>query len=1431
MTMTSTARSRLSKTIRQLRGQLLTDLQEAAEREYQFDLEATRLPRATAVRRRRLSDHLQQQARMGQADAEPSADASPATESLTHASPTDAPLDTSCPAWQAVLLEAAYTLLNRLVILRIAEAVKLRRLAVVTGGWNSGGYREFRELAPALVQSDDSEAFLFVLQLVFDDLAVDLPGLYGDVGTAALIPIPTATLKAVLAALDDPELASCWDDDMTLGWVYQYWNDPQREALDAKIKDGGKIEPHEIASKTQMFTERYMVDWLLQNCLGPMWLAMCQKHGWTPAAVADGTLDSLEQRRVQWRQQRDDGTVSLTDLMPLHSDRERRWAYYVPQPISQEAVEHAADSVRQWKILDPAVGSGHFLVVAFDLLWAMYQEEAACRNQTLDEFLPDQPGDSPQAKLANSILENNLHGIDLDPRAVQIAAAAVWLKAQQMATGAAPRHLNLVASNLGLAQLPEDDAALVQLRQVVADETGILEDLTNGIVRALQGADHLGSLLKVDAAIGQAIDDLQTSLGIEHQADRVLLAPDGTQTITSGGLDRDATKAGLLQALEDFLQRHTRSDELGLRLSGEQLAAGVRFVRLLQEGTYDAVVGNPPYLGSGRIQESSYVNEHYTLGKADLYAAFLLRGLELARPHGVSGLLTMRNWMFIKQYAKLRMQLLEQHALACLGDFDRGAFESIAAGPGGVSVAASIFLVRQSNATSLAIRPSAIGSVEHDFPEKRAATLCHVGRHEFEPAALKVVPEWPLVYWWDNRLLCLYGNGALIGDQTRARQGLITSDDQRFIRFPFELGGVAENFTRYSGSRWYPVVQGGGGTAWIEPLSYVVRWSNVGLEVSTCERNGRQASRTQNVEFYFRSGVAFSPIGSQFAARVHRFPSVFTSSGSTIVPCLAASIVCVLNSSLARIILESLNPTVHFNIGDVERLPAFRISDSERILAACNQCFSVHEAHREPSVEFQSPGPSPWRHAQDWAQLAVDRPEGDPLPPYTEQLDSEPPTDHLSFGVGVALGRFHATGGIVDPQADDLSDALPGGMLFLDGSLPDEDLSDSLGHAATGVLHDKWEQYGEHVDGSLRTWLRTDFFKDVHLKMYENRPIHWPLTSAKKTFVAWVTIHRWEARTLNLLLADHLLPRLKRLQGEQSDLQAARNSTDRRAVRQAEKRYDQITAWCEELSAFVELVRQCADKGPPPVKPHTTERETDARYAPDLDDGVMINSAALWPLLEPVWKQPKTWWQQMAAAKGKKDFDWAHLARRYWPDRVDGKCQKDPSLAVAHGCFWKYHPDKAWAWELRLQYEIEPDFRLTERPYGDETEQTGGDTIHRASYLQQHPDEAIAAIEKEGLRRLKKIKAALKDAAQKAGDRGDDGAEPTDQADKQAEPLPETLSHLALLDAGLWTSRAEACRAVERKITAKQQAPFFLLAPDAPADAQASRRSELLFDN
>jgi hypothetical protein len=150
------------------------------------------------------------------------------------------------------------------------------------------------------------------------------------------------------------------------------------------------------------------------------------------------------------------------------------------------------------------------------------------------------------------------------------------------------------------------------------------------------------------------------------------------------------------------------------------------------------------------------------------------------------------------------------------------------------------------------------------------------------------------------------------------------------------------------------------------------------------------------------------------------------------------------------------------------------------------------------------------------------------------------------------------------------------------------------------------------------------------------------------------------------------------------------------------------------------------------------------------------------------------------SAQGKKDYDWSHLAMRYWPTRVDAKCREDPSLGVAHGCFWKYHPARGWAWELRLQDEIGPDFRIEEPPYrGD-----GGHAEHRAAYLRDQAEEALETIEKEVLRRRRKQK--------------------------------KTQAELRILEPGLWSRMPDECWDLECRIIEKQCEDFHLLAPDEP---------------
>jgi hypothetical protein len=501
---------------------------------------------------------------------------------------------------------------------------------------------------------------------------------------------------------------------------------------------------------------------------------------------------------------------------------------------------------------------------------------------------------------------------------------------------------------------------------------------------------------------------------------------------------------------------------------------------------------------------------------------------------------------------------------------------------------------------------------------------------------------------------------------------------------------------------------------------------------------GSYTRTIKNEAYYFRPGVAFAMIGVEFSARVHRFRSVIADKGSSVYGGRFAQLTCQMNSSVARNVLSALNPTVSFQVGDVNRLPLLEIPHAEEILERTVEEFGVTESHRENSVEFKRPGPSPWRYAQAWAQLAVDRPDGAPLPPYEPEFDPPDAEAFVSFAMGVALGRFGANGEGILEQAP--PDALPAGILFVTEA---EHLTDSLKHPAAARIEAAWNEHAPAIakgkPQSLRDYLRKDFFA-YHKGLYENRPIYFPLSSEKRAFVAYVSIHRWQDNTLQVLLADHLHPLLRQLDGEIVDVNRTRASSDKKAASDADKQYATIKKLRDELFDFIGNISAIAERGAPPTDPKCPGRKADAPFRMDLDDGVMINSAALWPLLKPQWKDPEKWWKQLCLAEGKKDYDWAHLTRRYFPDRVEEKCKIDPSLGVAHGCFWKYHPTKAYAWELRLQDEIRPDFTI------DEADSDSA----RARFLAEHAPEAAALREKELQRRARKAAKGNADAPDEA---------------------------------------------------------------------------------
>lgn len=1233
-----------------------------------------------------------------------------------------------------ILKEVTFIHINRHIYLRLLEGFGIRKKFLI-GGLSSPTFQNFNANETRSFD-DDIQRYVFLLDLIFDDLAKEFPWLFRRNLIEELIPLSNLNVQKLVEELDILDLESCWTDDMTMGWVYQFWNQPDKLKIDTKVRDGHAVENHEISSKTQLFTERYLVDWILQNTLGSKWLAICAKNNWIANVVSTKTFEQLKQKKEQWKKKREDGSIRPTDLMPTDTYLQKRWIYYVEQPISKEEIHDVPSSIRDIKILDPSCGSGHFLVIAMGYLFDLYKEESRHRNEHEQQQWSDK-------EIVESILSQNIYGLDIDSRVVQVAATTLLLKAKILSREAQPTKINLVSSELKLRYLRDDHPTLVRFIIDVERETGIKEDLTRNMLDLLKRTDDLGTLLKIH---GQIDTIIARHCHIGKKTDLKLKSSDSFEPQRKQKKsDARKTKIKFARLLYNFLKTHTRNDDLGVSLSEHQQCAGIRYLEINKENYYDLVVGNPPYLGQAFILNKTYIETEYDCAKFDLYACFMVRGLMLVKKGGFSALLTQRGWMFTNIYEPFRNYLL-QNQLKCLADLNSGAF-SFCKGGIVITNTISIFQNDIERYDSIFILPKPLEDITNNeqngkgiidrnmaglqVPYKIYKKPCH---------SFQTIKTTPFLYWWSEDTIRIYNDSILMEDVSEVKVGMQTGNNLRFVRFSWEVHKrdifISKNFKTTKDRHlynWIPYIKGAKDKIWIEPLQNIIfsKYNHLNIALTS-------GSRMQNSAFYYQQGIAYKTLGFHFRSRIHFYQSITDVSGASVYPKKTSVMdLCVsLNSSLPVQIAKDFNPTQNFQTGDIKRIPFVKNNNSTTIMSKITSSFLIHESHRESSVEFKQLGESTWRYTQDWAQTAINTPADTPLPQYNPIYDSVPSTAHISYALGIVLGRFLSDGsGILDPEADDLSNSLPFGILFLNGFLPDVEVDgDSLSHPAASILHQYWKTYGSQIPNrkntNLRDYLREDFFADVHLDMYEKRPIYWPLSSQNRIFVAWINIHRMDSFTLGHLEKEYLQPAKNAIQKNINTFFKRRAHKQNASKAEIEVAYSKAKEQLVEIQDFIDKVHECATKGPPPIDDFCIPREKDNIYDPKLDDGVMINAAALWPLLDPQWKTgfqtPKNWWKQISQAQGKMN-DWSHLAMKYWPTRVQQKCQQDPSLAVDHGCLWKYHPTIAWEKEIQYQHRIDCSFTIQEEDHH----------IYRHQYLICNTDAAIEVIFREVLLRAK----------------------------------------------------------------------------------------------
>jgi len=545
-------------------------------------------------------------------------------------------------AFDRMAHETAFTVLNRLAALRLCEE-RGHTVECVRRGMESDGFQLYERLAGGELGAR-GQAYRAFLERMFDELALDLGALFDRRTPQSLVFPSERCLEEVLKLLTDPALAALWAEDETIGWIYQYFNSKE-EREQMRKESPAPRNSRELAVRNQFFTPRYVVEFLTDNTLGRIWYEMRQ------------------------------GDTRLKDDCRFLVRRPNE--IFVSSCLGGEI--RALKDPRDLKVLDPACGSGHFLLYAFDLLETIYEEawsgnEENPRNPRIGSLRDEYPTlDELKRAIPGLILRHNLHGIDIDPRACQIAALALWLRAQRsyhllnLKPADRPR---ITRSNIVCAEPMPGEKEL--LDEFVADlRPRVLGQLVRQVFDKMELAGEAGSLLKIEEELRDAIAEAKRQWLAGSKPEQLELLPgarrpeleQATLFDLSGITDEEfwaEAEARVIEALEAYAERAANGRGFTRRLFADDAEQGFAFVDLCRQ-RFDVALMNPPF-GEASRESKPYIEKTFPRTKNDLYAAFVERFLGMLASGGMLGTITSRTGFFLSTFQKWREEILLKEA-------------------------------------------------------------------------------------------------------------------------------------------------------------------------------------------------------------------------------------------------------------------------------------------------------------------------------------------------------------------------------------------------------------------------------------------------------------------------------------------------------------------------------------------------------------------------------------------------------------------------------------------------------------------------------------------------------------------------------------------------------------------------------------------------
>ena len=770
--------------------------------------------------------------------------------------------------YKQVMEEVAYTWFNRFIALRFMEVNNylpshIRVFSDASGAFKPEILNDVLHLdLPGLdsgkvaeyIESNDTEAlYRYLLLTQCNALNSALPVMFERMGgyTEMLLPNNILRQDSVLGHMvsDIPE--EDWQDAVQIiGWLYQYYNTELKDDTFAQLKKNVKITKERIPAATQLFTPDWIVRYMVENSLGRLWL-----EGHPNAKLHDG------------------------------------WKYYLDEAEQEPEVEAQLAKLREEyttikpeeiKVIDPCMGSGHILVYAFDVLMQIYTSAGW-----------------DQREAAQSILKNNLYGLDIDDRAAQLAYFAVMMKARQY-----DRRLLTRGIQPNIFSIRESNGIQAMTIEYFHKNDPKLKADIESIVTEMRDAKEYGSILNITPV--------------------------------------------------DFAGLYARFDEIRNDINMMQMSALdellplVKCAELLAQ-KYDVVVTNPPYMAvsNAGAKVNDFVKKNFPDSKVDMFAVFVERCGQMEKKNGYQAMITQHSWMFLSKLSKLR-EKIQQKTIINLVHLGARAFEDIA----GEVVQTVSFVISNTKFSNYRGKYCRLVS-EMTQQEKEQSFLSHKKEYIAQQENYKKIPDMPISYQLSSTIYSIFEKQQYIGDVASAKQGLGTSDNNSFLRFwtevnfhniGFGLSSCEETLERPE--KWFPYIKGGSFRRWYPSKEYVVNYQNNGMAIKSAVLKKYPYLKTpdfvvKNTSSYFGEGITWSDVATgKFSARWVEKGYIFADAGPMLfVPHDPFLKMGYMNTPVFQTFCDLICQGLHYSTGQIPQIPYLRVdADVDYIDQSVNEC-------------------------------------------------------------------------------------------------------------------------------------------------------------------------------------------------------------------------------------------------------------------------------------------------------------------------------------------------------------------------------------------------------------------------------------------------------------------------------------------------------------